>query len=95
MKHFVFVTALALACAACNTSTQGIQTSRAETSIRKACPAFKTGPFSNDAARSYGSEQITTFRNDSKFNCRCVVKSAEQAPVCQQVRRFVLGDIEN
>jgi hypothetical protein len=94
LKKFAIVAALALACAACNASTQSIQPDRAETPVRKSCAAFKTGSFSSDSARSYGTEQITTFKNASQFNCRCVVKSAEQAPVCQQVRRFVLGDIE-
>jgi hypothetical protein len=75
-------------------ATANINIVRAEAPVRKSCPAFKTGSFSSDSARSYGSEQITTFKNETKFNCRCVVKSAEQAPVCQQVRRFVLGDIE-
>jgi hypothetical protein len=95
VKHFIIVTALALACASCNASTQSIQADRAEVSVRKACPAFKTGAFTSDSSRSYGSEQITTFKNASKLNCRCVVKSADQTPSCKQVRRFVLGDIED
>ncbi len=91
---FMSVAALLLACAACSNSTGSIQTDRAEAPVRQFCPAFRTGPFSLDASRSYGAEIITTFRNESRFNCRCVVKSAAQAPNCQQVRRFVLGNIE-
>jgi hypothetical protein len=94
LKYFAIVTALALACAACNTTTQSISSERAEAPVRASCPAFKAGAFSPDASRSYGSETITTFKNESAFHCRCVVKTADQAPVCNQVRRFVLGVIE-
>jgi hypothetical protein len=87
--------ALALLCAACNTThTVSISESRAEASVRLACPAFRAGPFVAEGARSYGAEQITTFRNDTAFHCRCLAKTAEQAPTCSQVRRFTPGRIQ-
>jgi hypothetical protein len=87
--------ALALLLASCNSlTTSSISDSRAEAPIRKACPAFKVGGFSAEGARTYGGEQITTFRNETNFHCRCIAKAADQAPSCSQVRRFSLGNIE-
>ena len=87
--------AVALLCSACvPETTASIAIARAEAPVRQFCPAFKTGDFSKDSARSYGTEQITTFQNGSPFNCRCIVKSVDQTPSCSQVRRFSLGVIE-
>jgi hypothetical protein len=80
--------ALALLVAGCVDTTASIDITRAESPIRQFCPAFRTGPFAADAARTYGTEQITNFSNNSRFTCRCVVKSAGQTPACQQVARF-------
>jgi hypothetical protein len=87
MNH-AYAAALALLLAACvSDSTASIDLGRAESPVRQSCPAFRTGPFTADAARTYGSEQITNFRNDSAFTCRCLVKSASAAPACSQVAR--------
>jgi hypothetical protein len=92
--RFFAAFAVAALCTACNTTTASISTSRAEAPIRQFCPAFRSGEFAAEGARTYGTEQITTFRNASNFHCRCIVKSAGAAPVCQQVRRFSLGRID-
>lgn len=95
MTRLFGAAALALFCASCNqTHTASISESRAEAPIRQSCPAFRAGTFVAEGARSYGAEQITTFRNESNFHCRCIAKAADQAPVCSQVRRFSLGRIE-
>lgn len=94
MKRLFAAAALALLCASCNASTAGISETRAETPVRQACPAFRRGVFMAEGARTYGSEQITTFRNDSAFHCRCIVKSESETPSCSQVRRFSLGRID-
>ncbi|MGL4636054.1 MAG: hypothetical protein ACRCWF_08745 [Beijerinckiaceae bacterium] len=94
MKNVLGAMIVALLVSACTTTTSGIATSRADAQVRQFCPAFKTGAFSQDSARTYGAEQVTTFQNGSKFNCRCIAKALDQAPSCQQVRRFVLGNIE-
>jgi hypothetical protein len=95
VKRFLTVGALALLAASCNnTFTQGISESRAEAPIRRFCPAFRNGSFAADMSRSYGAEQITTFRNETSFHCRCIAKTADEAPVCSQVRRFSLGRVE-
>jgi membrane-bound lytic murein transglycosylase B len=89
VKNLICAAALALLCASCNSiTTASISESRAEAPIRQACPAFRSGIFTSAAARTYGAEQITTFQNGSNFQCRCIVKSADQAPVCNQVRPF-------
>jgi hypothetical protein len=80
--------ALALLVAGCVDTTASIDIVRAESPIRKSCPAFREGPFTADAARTYGSEQITNFRNASRVTCRCVVKDAGQTPSCAQVARY-------
>ncbi len=94
VKNPFAAAAIILLCAACQTATTSISESRAEASIRKFCPAFRSGPFAVDGARTYGTEQITTFKNASTFHCRCIARSAEQEPKCSQVRRFTLGNIE-
>ena len=95
VKRLLAAASLALLCASCNaTHTASISETRAEAPVRRFCPAFRTGPFVAEGARSYGAEQITTFRNDSSFHCRCIAKAADQAPTCNQVRRFSLGRIE-
>ncbi|MFM9975646.1 MAG: hypothetical protein ACKVON_13860 [Beijerinckiaceae bacterium] len=93
MKHTICALALALLCAACNTisTTASIETTRAEIPVRNACPAFKTGNFSSESARTYGIEQITNFKNDSQFNCRCIAKTLNATPTCSQVRRLRPG----
>jgi hypothetical protein len=85
--------ALVLLCAGCNatSTTASIGMDRAEIPVRQACPAFRTGSFSTEAARTYGIEQITNFRNDSPFSCRCIAKTLSAAPVCSQVRRLRPG----
>jgi hypothetical protein len=95
MKNTISAAVLALLCAACVPgTTASIAVSRAEAPVRQFCPAFRAGAFSQDSARTYGAEQVTTFQNGSRFNCLCVVKSSADAPRCSQVRRFVLGNIE-
>ena len=94
MKMVVSAILVALFCAACNATTASIPVERADASVRKFCPAFRKGPFVQDSARTYGSEQVTTFQNGSRFNCRCLVKDSSESPRCNQVRKFVLGDIE-
>jgi starvation-inducible outer membrane lipoprotein len=94
MKKGHFVIVIAMLVAACTTTTSAIDTQRADAFVRQSCPAFKTGVFKQDSARTYGTEQVTTFQNGSSFNCRCIAKAADQALSCQQVRRFVLGNIE-
>jgi hypothetical protein len=94
MKNSLLALGLLLLCGACTATTSGIATDRAEISVRKSCPAFKTGLFQQDSARTYGNEQITTFQNGSRFNCRCLANQLTASPSCQQVRRFVLGNIE-
>ena len=88
VKNLICAAALALLCASCNSTTASISETRAEAPVRKACPAFRTGNFTSAAARTYGAEQITTFQNSSNFQCRCIVKSVDQPPVCNQVRPF-------
>lgn len=90
MKYaYVFPAALALLVSACSPeTTASIDIARAESPIRKACPAFRTGDFKPDAARTYGSEQITNFQNGSRFTCRCVVRNASSAPSCAQVAKL-------
>jgi hypothetical protein len=86
--------ALAALLAACTqTTTSSIPVERVEAQVRQACPAFRQGTYSVDSARSYGSEQATTFKNESNFNCRCIARDAASAPTCRQVRRFVLGTL--
>jgi hypothetical protein len=81
--------ALALLLAACvPQTTASIDIARAEAPVRQFCPAFRTGTFQADAARSYGGEQITNFQNGSRFTCRCVSKEPGQVPRCDQVARF-------
>jgi hypothetical protein len=94
MKSRSFALGLALLTAACTSTTSGIEMVVAESSVRQFCPAFKKGDFAQDSARTYGSEQITTYRNQSKFNCRCVSREINSTPRCKQVVRFVLGNIE-
>jgi hypothetical protein len=95
MLRLLGAAALAILCASCNaTHTASISETLAEAPVRMSCPAFRAGPFVPEAARSYGSEQITTFRNDTNFHCRCIAKASGQAPTCSQVRRFTLGRIE-
>jgi hypothetical protein len=94
MKKIFLTVVLVVMCAACTTTTTGIDLTLAETPVRQSCPAFKSGSFAEDSARTYGKEQITTFRNESRFNCRCISREINSAPACQQVRRFVLGNIE-
>jgi hypothetical protein len=89
MKSIIFA-GLALLCGACVSSTSSIDISRAEEPIRQFCPAFKSGSFSPDSSRTYGSEQVSTFQNGSPFNCRCLVKAQDQTPSCQQVRRLLV-----
>jgi hypothetical protein len=88
VKNLICASALALMCVSCNSTTASISETRAEAPIRQACPAFRSGSFTSAAARTYGAEQITTFQNSSNFQCRCIVKSADQPPVCNQVRPF-------
>jgi hypothetical protein len=88
VKNLICATALALFCASCHSTTASIGESRAEAPIRLACPAFRSGSFTSAAARTYGAEQITTFQNSSNFQCLCIVKSADQRPVCNQIRPF-------
>jgi hypothetical protein len=88
VKNLLLAGALALFCTSCNSTTSSISEARAEAPIRQACPAFRTGNFSSAAARTYGAEQITTFQNGSNFQCRCIAKTADQLPVCNQVRPF-------
>jgi hypothetical protein len=97
VKKILCALFVAVLAGACNSSgnTASIAVERAEAPVRKACPSFRNGEFSRDSSRTYGTEQITTFQNGSAFNCRCVVKVADATPKCQQVRRFVLGDIES
>ncbi len=94
MLRLLTAGALALLCVSCNTTTASISETRAEAPVRMSCPAFRAGPFVAEGSRTYGSEQITTFRNDTNFHCRCIAKAADQAPSCSQVRRFKLGRIE-
>jgi hypothetical protein len=95
VKRLLVAAALALLLTSCNSlTTASISETRAEAPVRKACPAFRVGEFTAEGARSYGGEQITTFRNDTNFHCRCIAKAADQAPSCNQVRRFSLGNIE-
>lgn len=95
MLRLIGAAALAILCASCNsTTTASISEALAETPVRQSCPAFRAGPFVPEGARSYGGEQITTFRNDTNFHCRCIVKASGTAPSCSQVRRFTLGRIE-
>jgi hypothetical protein len=92
---YAFAAALALLVSACvPETTASIDIVRAETPVRKFCPAFRSGPFAADAARTYGDEQITNFTNASTFACRCVAKDAGGAPACQQVRRYNAVRIE-
>jgi hypothetical protein len=92
--NYAFAAALALLLAACTPeTTASIDVLRAESPIRKSCPAFRAGGFTADAARTYGAEQITNFSNGSRFTCRCVVKDAGQTPSCAQVARS--GPIRN
>jgi hypothetical protein len=97
VKKIFCLLAVAVLAAGCNSSgtTASIAVDRADGPVRKACPAFRKGEFAPDSSRTYGVEQITTFQNGSAFNCRCVVKASDATPNCQQVRRFVLGDIES
>jgi hypothetical protein len=89
MKYAVFATALALLLSACvPETTASIDIARAEAPVRKFCPAFRSGAFTADAARTYGSEQITNFQNGSRFTCRCVSKGSGAAPTCDQVAKF-------
>ncbi len=88
VKNSIFAFAFALLCASCNSTTSGISESRADPQVRKACPAFRMGGFSSASARTYGTEQVTIFKNGSRFECRCIVKSAEGLPVCNQTRSF-------
>jgi hypothetical protein len=85
---FILGAALALLVAGCVETTASIDTARAESPIRKSCPAFREGSFAASAARTYGSEQITNFSNGSRFTCRCVVKGAGLTPTCAQVARL-------
>ncbi|MGL4242564.1 MAG: hypothetical protein ACRCTI_15750 [Beijerinckiaceae bacterium] len=88
MKH-VLAAALALLLAACvSDTTASIDAARAEAPVRQSCPAFRSGAFTADAARTSGAEQITNFQNGSRFTCRCVAKSQSVAPSCQQVAKF-------
>jgi hypothetical protein len=81
--------ALALLVSACvPETTASIDIARADSPVRLACPAFRNGPFKADAARTYGSEQITNFQNGSRFSCRCVVKEIGRSPACAQVARY-------
>jgi hypothetical protein len=86
--------ALALLCVSCNATTTAISETRAEASIRKACPAFRSGSFTTAAGRTYGTEQITTFQNASRFQCRCLAKSQNEVPVCTQVRPFSASQLQ-
>lgn len=95
MKRFICASAIAIFAASCTmTNTASISETRAEASVRRSCPAFRAGSFAAEGARSYGSEQITTFRNETNFHCRCIAKAPDEAPNCSQVRRFALGRIE-
>ncbi len=86
---YAFAAALALLASACvSDTTASIDTARAEAPIRKFCPAFRTGAFTADAARTYGTEQITNFRNGSRFSCRCVSKGPGLTPTCDQVASY-------
>ncbi|MGL4575708.1 MAG: hypothetical protein ACRCV9_13075 [Burkholderiaceae bacterium] len=93
MNRFYIVSAAALLLGACNQTTASISVDRADASVRRFCPAFRVGVYTNDASRTYGTEQITTYRNESRFNCRCVVKTVNDKPACAQVKRFTLGDL--
>ena len=53
-----------------STTTASISEALAETPVRQSCPAFRAGPFVPEGARSYGGEQITSFRNDTNFDCQ-------------------------
>lgn len=89
---YAFAAALALLVSACSsTTTTSIDVSRAEAVVRKACPAFRSGSFAADAARTYGTEQITNFGNGSRFTCRCVAKDSGAAPSCSQFVRHGTG----
>jgi hypothetical protein len=93
MKHAIGAALFALLCAACTAAgtTTSIDLARAEIPVRNACPAFRTGQFSSEAARTYGVEQITNFRNDSQFNCRCIAKALNATPSCSQIPRLRPG----
>jgi hypothetical protein len=86
--RYVVSAAFALLVAGCVDTTASIDIARVESPVRKACPAFRDGPFTPDAARTYGGEQITNFQNGSRFTCRCVVRDSSSAPACAQVARF-------
>jgi hypothetical protein len=86
---YTFAAAVALLVSACvPETTASIDIARADSPVRSFCPAFRSGAFAPDAARTYGSEQITNFQNGSRFTCRCVVKDAGSAPSCAQVARL-------
>jgi hypothetical protein len=86
--RYAFAAAVALLLAACvPQTTASIDIARAEAPVRQSCPAFRSGPFTADAARTYGGEQITNFRNASRFACTCVAKVQGVAPSCRQVAR--------
>jgi hypothetical protein len=94
VKKLFCAAALAILCASCNTTTATISETRAEASIRKACPAFRTGSFTTAVGRTYGAEQITTFQNASRFQCRCLAKSESEVPTCNQVRPFSASQLQ-
>jgi hypothetical protein len=86
---YAFAAAVALLVAACTPeTTASIDIARADSVVRTSCPAFRQGAFAPEASRTYGTEQITNFRNGSRFACRCVVKDAGSAPACAQVAAF-------
>jgi hypothetical protein len=86
---YAFAAALGLLVSACTpVTTSSIDVARVESPIRQSCPAFRQGSFAPDAARTYGTEQITNFQNGSRFTCRCVVRDASSAPSCAQVTKF-------
>jgi hypothetical protein len=90
---FILGAAFALLVAGCVDTTASIDIARVESPIRKSCPAFREGSFMADAARTYGAEQITNFRNTSRVTCRCIVKDRAQTPSCAQVAQY--GRIPN
>ncbi len=86
---YAYAAAIGLLVAACTPeTTASIDIARADSVVRKACPAFREGTFAPDASRTYGAEQITNFQNGSRFTCRCVVKDSSTAPSCAQVAKF-------
>jgi hypothetical protein len=94
MRFFAAVTLAAVAAACTQTTTASIPIERVEAQVRQFCPAFRQGEFSVDSARTYGGEQVTTYKNGSTANCRCIARDSTSSATCKQVRRFTLGNLD-